>query len=90
MRDKTKLGALTPLSSLKGVGPKLYDRLSAFGLTTVEDVLFHFPLRYQDRTRVTPISSLKEGLDAVVHGEVRLASVVPGRRPSLVVKVADM
>jgi len=90
MRDKTKLGALTPLSSLKGVGPKICDRLSAFGLTTVEDVLFHFPLRYQDRTRVTPISSLKEGLDAVVHGEVRLASVVPGRRPSLVVKVADM
>jgi len=89
MNDDVSLGKPTPISILKGVGPKLSERLIALGISSVEDLLFHFPLRYQDRTRVTPIAGLKEGLDAVVQAEVRMASVVPGRRPSLVVKVAD-
>ncbi len=78
-----------PLSTLKGVGPKLGQRLSELGLNSVEDLLFHFPLRYQDRTQLTPIGGLKDGVEAVVQGEVRIASVVPGRRRSLVAKIAD-
>lgn len=78
-----------PLSSLQGVGPKLQSKLGELGLNVVEDVLFHFPLRYEDRTQVTPIAALQEGLDAVVTGEIRISSVVPGRRRSLVVKVED-
>lgn len=78
-----------PLSSLQGVGPKLQSKLGELGLNVVEDVLFHFPLRYEDRTQVTPIAALQEGLDAVVTGEIRMSSVVPGRRRSLVVKVED-
>lgn len=77
------------LHTLRGVGPKLWQRLQDIGLYTLEDLLFHFPLRYQDRTRITPIAGLQDGCDAVVCGEVRLSSVVPGRRRSLVVKVAD-
>ena len=71
------------------MGPKLWQRLQELGLHSVEDLLFHFPLRYQDRTRVTPIAGLRDGMDAVVCAEVRLSSVIPGRRRSLVVKVAD-
>ena len=78
-----------PVSELRGVGSKLASRLGELGIHRLEDLLFHFPLRYQDRTRITPIGSLVDGVDAVVQGEVRLASVVPGRRRSLVVKVAD-
>jgi len=78
-----------PLSSLKGVGPKLWRRLQELGLYSLEDLLFHFPLRYQDRTRITPIAALQDGVDAVVAGEIRLASVVPGRRRSLIVKIED-
>jgi len=78
MNDDISLGKPTPISVLKGVGPKLSERLIALGISSVEELLFHFPLRYQDRTRVTPIAGLKEGLDAVVQAEVRMASVVPG------------
>ncbi len=78
-----------PVSSLRGVGPKLGAKLADYGVHTVENLLFHLPLRYQDRTRVTPIGALQDGLEVVVEGEVRLADVVFGRRRSLVVRLQD-
>ena len=77
------------ISTLRGVGPKLSARLLELGIARIEDLLFHFPLRYQDRTQITPIGALSDGVEAVIHGEVRAAGVVPGRRRSLVLKVAD-
>ncbi len=77
------------LTGLRGVGPKLAARLQAYGVERVEDLLFHFPLRYQDRTRVTPIGGLVEGSEAVVEGEVRGADVTFGRRRSLLVVLQD-
>ncbi len=59
------------------------------GLTTVEDLLFHFPLRYQDKTRLTCIGELREGIDAVVRGTIRASGIAKGRRPTLIVKVDD-
>jgi len=79
----------TSIGSLRGVGPKLQQRLEELGLFYVEDILYHFPLRYQDRTQVTAIGSLKDGVDAVIQGTIRIASIVPGRRPTLIVKVED-
>ncbi len=52
-------------------------------------MLFHLPLRYQDRTRLTPIGSLRPGIDVVVLGQIEIADVRFGRRRSLLVKVAD-
>ncbi len=77
------------LTGLRGVGPKLAARLQAYGIERVEDLLFHFPLRYQDRTRVTAIGGLVEGSEAVVEGEVRAADVAVGRRRSLLVALQD-
>ena len=59
------------------------------GLETVEDLLFHFPLRYQDKTRLSCIGELKEGMDAVVRGTIRASGIARGRRPTLIVKVDD-
>ena len=59
------------------------------GLETVEDLLFHFPLRYQDKTRLSYIGELKEGMDAVVRGTIRASGIARGRRPTLIVKVDD-
>jgi ATP-dependent DNA helicase RecG len=78
-----------PLTLLKGVGPQLSVKLAQLGLTTVLDILFHLPLRYQDRTRLTPIAALRQGDDVVIEGTVAGCAVVFGRRRSLMVKVQD-
>jgi ATP-dependent DNA helicase RecG len=79
----------TPVQSLRGVGPKLAGKLAEYGVHRVEDLLFHLPLRYQDRTRVTPIAAAREGDDLVIEGEVRAADVIFGRRRSLVARIQD-
>ncbi|MEQ9397522.1 ATP-dependent DNA helicase RecG [Haliea sp.] len=78
-----------PVTTLRGVGPRLAQQLSDYGITLVEDLLFHLPLRYQDRTRVTPIAALQEGGEVSVEGEIRLADIVFGRRRSLVARIQD-
>ncbi|MEN8177673.1 MAG: ATP-dependent DNA helicase RecG [Pseudomonadota bacterium] len=77
------------VTSLKRVGPKVADRLARLGLFTVQDLLFHLPLRYQDRTRIRPIGTLRPGDQAVIEGEVELADIRFGRRRSLLVSLAD-
>ena len=79
----------TSLTVLKGIGPALEEKLNRLGLRSVEDVLFHLPLRYQDRTRITPIGALRPGMDGVIEGVVQGADVVMGRRRSLLCRVQD-
>jgi len=78
-----------PVSVLRGVGPKSAERLAAFGLETVQDVLFHLPRRYEDRTRIAPIGGLRFGDHVVIEAEVELAEIKFGRRRSLLVRVSD-
>jgi ATP-dependent DNA helicase RecG len=77
------------VTSLKGVGPKVAEKLARLGLHTVQDVLFHLPLRYEDRTRVVPIGSLRPGDAAVVQGEVLLTEIKFGKRRSLLSRISD-
>lgn len=81
--------ASDPVTQLRGVGPKLGAKLAEAGIYRVEDLLFHLPLRYQDRTRVTPIGAAADGTDVVIEGEVRVADIAFGRRRSLVVRLQD-
>jgi ATP-dependent DNA helicase RecG len=78
-----------PVTVLKGVGPRMAGRLERLGIRTVQDVLFHLPLRYEDRTRVVPMGTLRPGDLAVVQGEVDLAEVRFGRRRALLVRISD-
>ncbi len=78
-----------PVSTLRGVGPKSAVKLAGFGLETVQDVLFHLPRRYEDRTRVIPLGGLRAGDHAAIEADVDLSEVKFGRRRSLLVHVSD-
>ncbi|BBI54801.1 hypothetical protein HORIV_72220 [Vreelandella olivaria] len=67
-----------PITALKGVGEALALKLGRLGIERVSDLLFHLPLRYQDRTRLTPIGLLRAGQEAVIEGEVTACDVVKG------------
>jgi len=78
-----------PVTALRGVGDALAARLAVLGVTTVQDLLFVLPTRYEDRTRVQPIGSLLAGHRAVVEGEVQLTEVVFRRRRQMLCRIAD-
>ena len=81
--------APAPITDLKGVGPRLAEKLERIGVHTVADLLFHLPLRYQDRTRVVPIGSLRPGQEAVVVGTVDYTEVVLRRKRMLLAHLSD-
>ncbi len=70
-----------PLQYLKGVGPRKAADLKKAGLNTVEDLLFRFPRRYEDRSRLQNIISLKPGQTAAISGVVLNAGLAHTRRP---------
>jgi ATP-dependent DNA helicase RecG len=78
-----------PVTGLKGVGPALAKRLAKLGIETVADLLFWLPTRYEDRTRLVPIGSLRPGSRAAVEGTIELAEVVFRGRRSLLVRLSD-
>jgi len=77
------------LKELRGVGPGIEASLVRFGIRQVQDLLFHLPFRYEDRTRIMPIGSLYPGANTQVEGEVEHVAIVRGRRPMLVVSLSD-
>ncbi|MGK4474921.1 ATP-dependent DNA helicase RecG [Aeromonas molluscorum] len=78
-----------PLDSLKGVGSKMQEKFERLGLATVQDLLFHLPHRYEDRTQVWPIGDLMPGLHGAVEGEIQDTQLVMGRRRMLVCRISD-
>lgn len=77
------------VTRLKGVGPAMAEKLAKLGIHSIADVLFHLPLRYQDRTRISPIGGLQLGQDVVIEGVVKVANVVFGKRRSLLCRLQD-
>ena len=79
----------TPVRYLRGVGPQMADKLARLGVHTLSDLLFHLPLRYEDRSKITRIGALRPGDRAVVEGLVEIAETVIRRRRMLLVRVSD-
>jgi ATP-dependent DNA helicase RecG len=77
------------LTTLPGVGPALAKTLERLGLRTLQDLWFHLPLRYEDRTRLTPIRDLVPGAPAQVEGRVEAVERGFRYRPQLRVAVGD-
>lgn len=77
------------ITCLQGVGPGVAAKLEKLGITQVKDLLFHCPLRYEDRTRIMAVNTLQHGVDALVLVRIEQAELVRGRRRSLVVTSTD-
>jgi ATP-dependent DNA helicase RecG len=84
---RTKL--TDPAATLAGVGPQILQRLARLGVETVADLLCLVPLRYEDRTEVRHLGSLRPGEKVLVEGEIALSEVTFGRRRSLLVRLSD-
>lgn len=78
-----------PITAIKGVGASLAAKLAKIGLFSLQDILLHLPLRYLDRTRISPIGGLQPNINAVIEGEIRACDIVFGKRRSLVCKIQD-
>ncbi|MEL6868481.1 MAG: ATP-dependent DNA helicase RecG [Pseudomonadota bacterium] len=78
-----------PVGALHGVGPAMAERLAKLGAQYVEDLLFQLPLRYEDRTRITPLGGAQTGQRCLIEAEVVLAEVVYRGRRTLLVRAAD-
>ena len=79
----------SPVDSLKGIGPALADKLAKIDVHTLQDVLFHLPFRYEDRTRITPIATAIPGKTVVLEGEIIACDIAFGRRRSLLAYLQD-
>lgn len=78
-----------PVTALRGVGDAVAEKLVRLGILRVADLLFHLPLRYQDRTRIYPIAQLKVGMEVLVEGEVEHTEVVKRGRTMLLCHIHD-
>lgn len=81
--------AKLPVSALKGVGTSFAQTLARLNIHTVQDILFHLPLRYLDRTCVVPIGDLAPNTSVVLEGVVVRCELAMGRRRSLLVTLRD-
>lgn len=77
------------ISTLKGVGPSMAEKLEKIGLMSLQDLLFHLPNRYEDRTRVTTIRDCLPGIFTNIIGEITQNQIVQGRRRMMMVTVND-
>ena len=64
---------------IKGVGPSRAALFQRLGIETVEDLLYFFPRRYEDRSKLTPIKNIKAGEWQMIQGEVLVRGVREGR-----------
>ncbi len=84
----TSLNTL-PVTSLKGVGARIAERLERLNIHTVADILFHLPLRYEDHTHLTPIAALRAGSEALVEGIILRSEIKLGQRRMLIAHIEE-
>ncbi|WP_251365493.1 ATP-dependent DNA helicase RecG [Coxiella-like endosymbiont of Rhipicephalus sanguineus] len=78
-----------PVASLRGVGPKMTELLASLNIHTLQDLLFHLPLRYEDRTRLTSLGALRHGDQTTIEGFIEFTNINYGRRRSLHCCIGD-
>jgi ATP-dependent DNA helicase RecG len=89
-REQRKpLSLTTELTYLKGAGPAVAAKLRSLDLYQVRDLLFHLPLRYEDRRAAVPLRALRIGEDMLIRARVVAAEVQLRRRRVLLVALEE-
>lgn len=78
-----------PVATLGGIGKQTAAKLEKLGIRTCQDLIFHLPYRYEDRTRVQPIGALQAGMTALIKGQVELTDTLTRGRKSLICRIGD-
>lgn len=86
---KNCLLSAIPLNALSGVSPSLVSKFARLGLKNLQDLLFHLPTRYEDRTKLYPISKVLPGMTVTVQGKVLNRDISFGRKRMLTCRLRD-
>ena len=78
-----------PVISISGLGKKTSDRLNQIGIYSLEHLLFHLPNRYQDKTFITPLSSVKVADEVLLELSIDRVEEVPTRQRQLLCYLSD-
>jgi ATP-dependent DNA helicase RecG len=78
-----------PISTLRGVGEIVQKKLNHLGIYSVLDLIWHFPLRYEDRTQVTPLAYLQADTNALIMGQLISCQVKLAKRKQLLLQISD-
>lgn len=87
---KDNIAICEPVDRLHGVGKALENKLRGLGISRVKDLLFHFPSRYENRTKINLINSANDRTASLIEGEIKSSSVVFARRRTLMLRVSDV
>jgi ATP-dependent DNA helicase RecG len=79
----------TSCEQATGIGKRISHALAKLGINTLQDILFHLPLRYQDRTHLTPIRDLRVGDEAVLQGTITSQQQLYKPRLQLITQITD-
>ena len=77
------------LTDLKGVGQKGLIKLNKIGINSIEDLLFHLPIRYNDKTKLSKIADLEAGKKLLFEGRIEKANVIFFKKRMFVVRISD-
>ena len=77
------------LISLKGIGPAIAEKLTKLDIHSQSDLMFLMPIRYEDRTSITPIGALSHDQQILIQGRVLLTNIVYRGRRTLLSQLSD-
>lgn len=80
---------MSDLQSLPGITPKAIENLAKLNIASIFDLIFHLPIRYNDRTVITNIADIQCNTDLQIIGQVFNAKVVFGRRRMMTAVLRD-
>ena len=78
-----------PVVSLTGIGSQSAKRLNKLGINKIQDLLFHLPIRYEDRTRIYPIGSISAGMTVLICGCIEMSDIIMRNRRSMICTISD-